>query len=423
MEFHNLLSKSPLDRPLRLAIAGAGGRGSQYARMNALLDEPAEIVAAADASEIRLATMHDEFGVPAEHLYGDWRELAARPRLADAVVIATQDADHLEPAVAFAKLGYDILLEKPMAISEDECAAIEEAARTYGVSIAVCHVLRYTPYTTRLVELLRSGVIGDIVSVDHLEPIGFDHFAHSYVRGPWRTTKEAATMLMAKSCHDIDWLSYVIGQEVTRVSSFGGLRHFRAENQPEGAADNCAKCPLTNCEYDARRIYQIGRLPFALSKMLGGREPTEELIHATLGDSPYGRCVYTCDNDVADHQVVNLEYADGTTAAFTVTAFTLMGGRRTTFYGTHGTLFGDSDRIEITDFRTGEKTVHETAPGDHSASGGHGGGDFGLMKAFVEALRTGDADLILTDVRESLATHRIVFAAERSRISGETVSI
>ncbi|HEY1178036.1 MAG TPA: Gfo/Idh/MocA family oxidoreductase [Phytomonospora sp.] len=423
MEFHNLLSKSVLDRPLTIAIAGAGGRGGQYARMNDLLDVPARITAAADANEVRLETMRRDHGVPAEHLYADWRDLAAQPRLADAVVIATQDADHLEPTVAFAKLGYDILLEKPMAITEEECVAIEQASLKYGVSIAVCHVLRYTPYTTKLVELLRAGVIGEIVSVDHVEPIGFDHFAHSYVRGPWRTTKEAATMLMAKSCHDIDWLSYVIGKPVERVSSFGGLHHFKADQQPATAADTCVACPLTDCEYDARKIYQIGRLPFALSKMLGGREPTPELISEALATSPYGRCVYKCDNDVADHQVVNLQYEGGVTASFTVTAFTKMAGRRTTFFGTHGELFGDSDRIEITDFRTGETTVHDTAPADHSATGGHGGGDLGLMRAFVEALSTGRPELILTDVAESLATHRIVFAAERSRTSGEVVSL
>ncbi|MEV0648529.1 Gfo/Idh/MocA family oxidoreductase [Phytomonospora sp. NPDC050363] len=423
MEFHNLLSKSRLDRPLTIAIAGAGGRGGQYARMNALLDTPAHITAVADANDVRLDTMRREHGVPPEHLYADWRDLAAQPRLADAVVIATQDADHLEPTVAFAKLGYDILLEKPMAISEEECVAIEQASRKYGVSIAVCHVLRYTPYTTKLVELLRAGAIGEIVSVEHLEPIGFDHFAHSYVRGPWRTTKEAATMLMAKSCHDIDWLSYVIGKPVERVSSFGGLHHFKADQQPSGAADKCVECPLVDCEYDARKIYRIGRLPFALSKMLGGREPTEQLIGEALAESPYGRCVYKCDNDVADHQVVNLEYEGGVTAAFTVTAFAMMGGRRTTFFGTHGELYGDSDRIEITDFRTREKTVHETAPADHSASGGHGGGDLGLMKAFVEAISLGRPELILTDVSESLATHRIVFAAERSRTSGEVIAL
>lgn len=424
MEFHNLISKSPLDRPLTLAIAGAGGRGAQYARMNALLEHPARIVAGADPNPVRRDHLRDEHGVPGDALFESWRELAERPRLADAVLICTQDADHLEPTLAFARLGYDILLEKPMAITEEECEAIEAASREYGVSISVCHVLRYTPYTVRLMELLRDGVIGDIVSVEHLEPIGFDHFAHSYVRGSWRTTNEAATMLMAKSCHDIDWLSYVVGRKVERVSSFGSLSHFTAENRPAGASDRCVGCAVAaDCPYDASRIYQIGRLPFALSAMLGGAEATEENVAEALLTSPYGRCVYASDNDVADHQVVNLEYEGGVTASFTVTAFTLIAGRKTSIFGTHGMIVGDSDTISVTDFRTKETVVHATAPADHTATGGHGGGDYGLMKSFVEALTTGKPELILTDVAESLATHKVVFAAERARETGTVVTV
>ncbi|GLZ79783.1 oxidoreductase [Actinorhabdospora filicis] len=424
MEFHNLISQSPLDRPLTIAIAGAGGRGSQYARMNALLENPARIVAVADPAQGRLDYVRDEHGVPEDGLFHSWRELAGRPRLADAILICTQDNDHLEPTLAFARLGYDILLEKPMAITEAECEAIEAASREYGVSISVCHVLRYTPYTVRLMELLGDGAIGDIVSVEHLEPIGFDHFAHSYVRGSWRTTKEAAPMLMAKSCHDIDWLSYVIGRPVERVQSFGSLRHFTAANKPAGAADRCVGCAVAaDCPYDATRIYEIGNLPFALSAMLGGRQPTPELVSEALLTSQYGRCVYECDNDVADHQVVNLEYEGGVTASFTVTAFTLIAGRKTSIFGTHGMIVGDSDTISVTDFGTKETVVHPTAPVDHTASGGHGGGDYGLMKSFVEALSTGKRELILTDVAESLATHKVVFAAERSRETGTVVTV
>ncbi|WP_246608988.1 Gfo/Idh/MocA family protein [Nonomuraea rhizosphaerae] len=400
-----------------LAVVGAGSRGTAYAR-HAVRSGAARVVAVADPRGSR----RDRH--PGAAQYESWRELAALSRQADAVIIATQDADHVEPAVRFAELGYDILLEKPMAVSEDDCRAIVAAAERSDAIFAVCHVLRYTPYTRALKALLDSGRIGEIVSIQHLEPVGWWHQAHSYVRGNWRRSDESTFMLLAKSCHDLDWLVHLTGRRVSRVSSFGGLKHFTPANRPAGAADRCLDCAVEPvCPYSAKRIYLplAGRDSWPVNVLTD--DVSESGVLDALRTGPYGRCVYACDNDVVDHQVVNMEFDGGATASFTMTAFTPALHRQTRIFGTHGSIEGDGDRLTVTDFLTRETETVETRPtGDGTARGGHGGGDEGLVEAFLTAVRTRDRSAVLSSPGESLHSHLVAWAAERSRLKGEVVS-
>ncbi|MFE0154439.1 Gfo/Idh/MocA family protein [Nonomuraea sp. NPDC059007] len=410
--------------PVSLAIAGAGDRGSGYARWALARPEQARIVAVADPSAERGPALAAESG--AEY-FTDWRHLAGRGRIADAVVIATQDGEHAEPAKAFAELGYHILVEKPLAPTEAECRDIVAAVEKAGVIFAVCHVLRYAPYTDTVKAVLDSGRIGEIVSLQHLEPVGFWHQAHSYVRGNWRRADQSAFMLLAKSSHDLDWLQYVVGRRIRRVSSFGGLRHFRPDNRPEGAAARCLDCGVEpECPYSAPRLYfgrlREGRHGWPLSVVTPTF--TEEALTGALRDGPYGRCVYDCDNDVVDHQVVAMEFDGGASATFTMTAFTTGGHRRTRIFGTHGELSCDGEHVRVDDFRTGTSSVIAVTPdGDATAGGGHAGGDERLMAAFVAAVATGEHDRIRSGPAESLASHLAVFAAERARLTGRIVTV
>ncbi|MFI7706340.1 Gfo/Idh/MocA family protein [Nonomuraea sp. NPDC049480] len=401
-----------------LAVVGAGSRGTSYAR-HAVATGRARVVAVADPLPGRRGRF------PHAKHHADWRELAALPRQADAVIVATQDRDHVEPAVRFAELGYDILLEKPMAVSEDDCRTIVAAAGRSDAIFAVCHVMRYTPYTRTLKALLDGGRIGEIVSIQHLEPVGWWHQAHSYVRGNWRRTDESTFMLLAKSCHDLDWLVHLTGKQVTRVSSFGGLKHFRPENRPAGAADRCLDCAVeAGCPYSARRIYLplAGREAWPLSVLTD--DVSEEGVLEALRTGPYGRCVYACDNDVVDHQVVNMELEGGVTASFTMTGFTPALHRQTRIFGTHGSIDGDGDRLTVHDFVTGRSETVETHPrGDATARGGHGGGDEALVEAFLTAVATRDRTPILSSPGESLHSHLVAWAAERSRLHGETIPL
>ncbi|AZM58193.1 Gfo/Idh/MocA family oxidoreductase [Streptomyces sp. WAC 01438] len=410
-----------------LVLVGAGLRGQTYAR-RAHATGAGRVVALAEPDPVRRAAAAREFAVPPERAFADWTELAADGPLADAAIIATQDRLHTGPTVRLADQGYHVLLEKPMAPGDEEAAVIAEAAARNEIMLAVCHVLRYTPYTQVLKGLLDDGRIGRLVSVQHLEPVGWWHQAHSFVRGNWRRSDTSAPMLLTKSCHDIDWLVYLFGRSPRRISSFGGLAHFRAEAAPQGAAERCLDCTVeSSCPYSAKRLY-LGCLAdpdsafWPLSAVT--EDHTEEGVLEALRTGPYGRCVYACDNDVVDHQVVAMEFGDGATCSFTMSAFTPMEHRRTQLLGTHGFLDGNGTTIRLVDFRTGaEETIDTGATDGASAADGHGGGDDALVDAFLRAVATGDPRLLKSDAAASLASHRVVWAAEEARATGSVVTL
>ncbi|MDR2322063.1 MAG: Gfo/Idh/MocA family oxidoreductase [Microbacterium sp.] len=415
------------ERVPTIAVIGAGLRSSVYAS-EATGTSMARIVAVAEPDPARREAFRVRHGIPEEGLFEDWRDLLAQERLADAVIIGTQDHLHLDPAVAAAERGYHILLEKPIAPTEEAATRIVEAAERNGVILAVCHVMRYSPYTQHLLRLIREGAIGRVVDIQHLEQVGWWHFAHSFVRGNWRREDESTTMLLAKACHDIDWVSYMMGRIPTRVSSFGSLNHFRAEERPEGAADRCWECPVrASCPYSARRIYLdcLGdpeKEFWPLSAVT--TDATEAGVEKALREGPYGRCVYASDNDVVDTQVVSMEFDDGATATVTVTAFAALEHRKTRLFGTRGSIEGDGRMLRIHDFTTDTITEVDTGLGDDaSMAGGHGGADGELARAFFAAIRDGDPTKVLTSGHDSLDTHRVVWAAEDSRRDGVVVTI
>ena len=416
-----------LRRPLRFAIAGAGARGAAYARH---LQEAGGRAVVAAVAEPRAAVRKDiaaQHGIDEDQQFERWEDLVASPRTCDAVVISVQDRDHLAAATAFAGAGYDILLEKPMAPTEAECWQIVEACDRAGVFLGVCHVLRYTPYTQLIRREIQAGAIGDIVNVQHLEPVGFWHFAHSYVRGSWRSATTAAPVLLTKSSHDIDWLSYIIDRPALRVVSFGSLHHFRPDQAPEGAADRCLDCPVEpSCAYSAVRIYTRGLDPAARESYFTAvvaPEMTAEALEDALRHGPYGRCVYGGGNDVCDHQIVGIDYEDGLTAGFSLSAFTPVENRHTRIFGTRGQITTNGNSVWVYDFLTQRTTEHVVTPAGASAGEGHAGGDAAMIGAFVHALAEGDPSAFSSDGQASLATHSIVFAAERSRLSGAVVDV
>ena len=414
---------------VKLIVAGCGHRGDHYARL-ATKDARVEIVGVAEPREFHRSKIAAEHSVPGENVFADWRQMAQRAKFADAVIIATQDCDHVEPAVAFADKKYAMLLEKPMAPNVEGCRTIVEAAIRNEILFGVCHVLRYTDFTTRLKSMIDAGAIGDVVSLQRLEPVGYWHQAHSFVRGNWRNEAESSFMLLAKSCHDLDWIRYIMGAKCQKVSSFGSLYHFRKEQKPEGAADSCLDCAVEpDCPYSAKRLYlgrvERGETGWPVSVLAG--EVTEETITEALRTGPYGRCVYECDNDVVDNQVVNMQFEGGKTASFVMTAFTPMdpnGGRRTRVFGTRGMLEGDSTNLTYHNFVTNEvETIDTSLDAQGEDLGAHGGGDGRLIQHFVEAVATNDQSRILSGPTETLESHLMVFAAEKARLEGSVVSI
>ncbi|EMD6621940.1 TPA: Gfo/Idh/MocA family oxidoreductase [Escherichia coli] len=401
-------------------VIGAGARGEIYSRYALEHPDRMQVVGVAEPREAYREQVVSRHTIPTDNIFSNWKEAAARPKMADAVLICTQDNMHRDPAVAFADLGYHILLEKPLAPTEHDCRIIIDAVKRNNVLLAVAHVLRYTRYTQKLKSLLDSGIIGDIISMQHLEPVGYWHQAHSFVRGNWRNEAESSFMLLQKSCHDLDWIRYIMGDNCKTVSSFGGLNHFVKQNQPEGAAERCLDCQAeATCPWSACKIYagEAHKCTFHFRHVLTPN-PTEENIRQALRDGPYGRCVYCCDNDVVDHQVVNMQFAHQQSVTFTMTAFTKMEDRKTRVFGSKGYLEGDGNTIRCFDFLTDQETIYtveEKNAGTHTQMGGHGGGDYYLMDSFIHAVMADDRAMILSGPDESLESHLMVFAAERAR--------
>jgi len=417
-------------RKIRLAIVGAGNRGQIYARYAEENPELCEVVAVAEPRDYTRQLVAAHYRIPPHHVFTDWRELAALPQaVADAVVIATQDRAHAAPAIALADRGYHILLEKPMAVTEEECVAITEAVQRNGTVFAVGHVLRYTPYSRLVKRLLSEGAIGEVVTLQHLEPVGYWHFAHSYVRGNWRRADEASFSLMAKSCHDIDWLLWMMPRRCTKVASFGSLLHFRPANKPPSAGSRCLSCAVEpQCAYSARKIYlsrvQQGLTGWPVSVLT--EQPTVASVTQALETGPYGRCVYESDNDVCDHQVVSLSFEGGPTATFTMVAFSEdQCIRKTKVFGSLGELRGDGQsQVSVFDFRTQQTTLYSAAdPSLKTSLAGHGGADYYLMRTFVDAVASEDPSKILSDAQETLRSHMVVFAAEKSRLQSSVQDV
>jgi predicted dehydrogenase len=407
------------------------------------------MVAVAEPDETRLTGFGTAHGIGPEHRFSDWRDLLASELAVDAVIVATPDREHAGPAILALERGHHVLLEKPIAPTATELRAVADAASRSTGSVTVAHVLRYTLFFAAVKQALDAGQIGELVTITHAEKIGYWHFVHSFVRGSWRREELASPMLLAKACHDLDLLRWLAGDRCTAVVSFGGLRHFRTEQAPTGAADRCwdgeSRCPATDrCPFDAVRLYadrtaEASGWPVAVVT----DDVSREGRLAALASGPYGRCVYRCDNDVVDHQLVALEFANGVRATLTVNGLTAENTRLVTLNGTRGELRGrlDTGEIEIRRFLPASASTDPAGPWDRDGDGrsgmrgdetivlhaaspehdGHGGGDDGLIDdavARLAALRDGIAGAetaARTSLDASIESHEMAFAAEASR--------
>ncbi|WP_339320803.1 Gfo/Idh/MocA family oxidoreductase [Paenibacillus sp. FSL W8-0194] len=410
-------------KKVRVALIGAGLRGINY--MDYALQHPAEleVVAVAEPVRQRRENFKERHGLAEEMCFEHWDDLLAKPKLADAVLICTQDKQHFEPTMKALQAGYHVLLEKPMSPDPEECIRMGEMASKAGLVFSICHVLRYTPFFSTLKELLDKGAIGRLMSIQHNENVGYWHQAHSFVRGNWRRKDESSPMILAKSCHDLDILLWLAGSDCVKVSSFGSLSHFTASEAPEGAPLRCLDgCPAADeCLYYAPNIYLTEDTNWPTSAI--SDDMSYAARYKALEEGPYGRCVYHCDNDVVDHQVVNLEFASGVTAAFTMSAFTRDISRTIKLMGTKGEIRGAMEKNEIEIIHFGSGKVERISFEDMGGHVGHGGGDLRLVKDFLKLVRTNGASQGLTSADASVQSHLMAFAAEQSRVEGTIIGL
>ena len=413
-----------LDKPVTVMIIGAGSRGRTYARYAAKFPKSMKVVGVADLNPNRRRAMAKAHNIPKENQFAHFNDALSRAKFADAVVISTPDNLHYEPCMKALELGYDVLLEKPVAPTEKECRAILKQAHKYNRIVAVCHVLRYAPYFVALKQVLESGAIGDIVSVQHMEPIQYAHMAHSYVRGNWPLADKTTPIILAKSCHDLDIMRWLIGKPCETIAAEGSLHLFRPENAPKGAPERCTDgCPHeAECPYSAIDIYERRKRHLGVFD-LPRKDPA--LIREKLKTTNYGRCVFRCNNDQCDHYVAIMKFQDGVTGSFTMDAFTPWGGRRTRIMGTKGFIEGDMKTFTYYDFRTNHKSVWDQKVSEIAEykDSGHGGGDHLLVRDFLRAVSAQDEKLLSSTIDVSIESHVMGFMAEKSRKSMKKVKI
>jgi len=457
--------------PIRILLFGAGNRGmSVYGRY--ALDHPDQVsfAAVAEPNPVRRQQLARAHAIPEEHQFATWQDALQAGKIADAILNATQDEMHHDSSLAAIAAGYDMLLEKPIAPTLQETLDIVRAAQESGRLLMICHVLRYTEFFQKVHQILNSGQLGQVVHIAQSENVSYFHMAHSYVRGNWRRTAQSAPMILAKCCHDLDLLYWFLGEKPETLSSTGNLLYFHESNAPEGAPDRCTDgCTAAEaCPFYAPRIYleslpikaavarssrplirTIGKLALhrpGLAGLLGKLVPplrtltqysgwprstitefpeSDKAVVEALRHGPYGRCVYRCDNDVVDHQVVNTAFPSGITAALTMHGHSFEESRTLRVDGSLATLLGkfaySQAWLEIHPHIPGARVERFTFPTEVDQTSGHGGGDAGLMQRFVGAMRGEQAPL--TSARDALESHLMAFAAEEARLQHKTVDM
>lgn len=424
---------------VEVVLVGLGHRTMGYASYG--LDHPDElrVVALVEPDPIRRRAAAELYGIGPERQYDDVSDLPAQP-LARAAINGTMDALHVPTSLVLLEKGYDLLLEKPIALDAAGVVTLQQRANELGRTVVVCHVLRHAPFYAAIKERIAAGEIGEVMTLELTESVAYDHMATGYVRGRWRRTDECgSSILMAKSCHDMDLMSWFAEPAApVRATSAGSRRWFRPERAPEGAGTRCVvDCAIErDCAYSARRVYlendKHGFYSWESLEHLD-RTPTEEEKLASLaGDNPMGRCVWHSDNDVADHQSVVVEYDSGATATLTVTTTAARGDRTLHIVGTRGEIAGslvdETFTVRTIDAVTSgytTETVVTTAPPDADgyAGHGHGGGDLRLVADFLAVLQGREASLSTTALADSVNGHLAGFAAEQGRLERRWVEL
>lgn len=408
-----------LARPVTAITLGAGNRGNVYGDFAIAFPEQLDIIGEAEPIPFRNDRYAKKHNIPAENRFPTWEDVFKRPKFADAIIITTPDNLHYGPCMKALEMGYDVLLEKPISPSEKECRDILELTKKTGRVVAVCHVLRYAPYFVKLRELMLSGAVGEVISVQHMEPISHVHMSHSYVRGNWHNSKETTPIILAKSCHDLDILKWITGKSCKSIQAFGDLKWFKKENAPAGSTERCTDgCKIeAECPYSALRIYYRNRQRINVLDVPDDPALQGPAILEKLKTVNYGRCVYRMDNDQPDHYITNIQFSDGVTASFSMEAFTSYEGRRTRVMGSMGDIVGDMTSFTLTDFRTGKKTEWK------EGTDMHGGGDWRLAADWVQAVSQHNPSLLTSTIDQSIESHVMGFMAEKSRLEKKVVDV
>jgi len=417
-------SVNNFDQPLTAITLGAGNRGTVYGDYSAEYPGDLDIVGVAEPIQERNDLHAKTHDISDENRFVTWEHVMERPKFADMVIISMPDDLHHEPCIQAMRLGYDVLLEKPMAQSEAECREILKVQQETGKVVGIAHVLRYAPYFIDMRDVVRSGKLGKIVNMQHMEPIEWRHMMHSYVRGNWHDSAVTTPIILAKSCHDLDIMRWIMDEPCDKIAGFGDLSFYTRENAPEGSGDRCLDCPVEeSCAYSAKKMYLRDKERiYAIMPVVPYDDPEtlNELILHSLKTTNYGRCAFKMENDQPEHLACAMEFRSGATATFNMDGFTSYHGRRTRLMGTKGDLVGDGDKFTYTDYATRESFTWDISITDVKGyeDSGHGGGDYRFVSDLLNAVYHRDETLLTSTVAASVESHVMGFRIEKSRKGG-----
>ncbi len=370
-------------RNIGIGVIGCGGMGLNVLSELLKQDSRLQVVGLFDPDARSIATAQKEISA-APKVYDDYRMLIADPSV-QWVMIASWNCFHAEQAVAALKARKDVFCQKPLAISVEECAEIQQAWKASGRKFNMGFNLRYSPHYRKIRDVIASGDLGKIVSLEFNETLDFNH--GGYIMGNWRRLrKNAGTHLLEKCCHDIDLVNWMVGSLAVRVASFGGLSFFKPENE--------------------HQIQRVGR-------DAKGRDAFRTWPGIDLQNP------FTAEKDIVDNQVAILEYANGVRATFHTNCNAAIQERRMYVLGTEGTFRADllTGTIEVK--RIGFDTKVQDVSG--SVDGIHGGGDQVLARELADCMINGTPTFVgLADGVKSAVT---CFAIDEALDSGTVVDV
>jgi predicted dehydrogenase len=405
--------------PLRVAVIGAGIRGTNLARRLSRSEYGAVIFAVAEPDDEKRRSFAREFKLSEEVIFSGWSDLVQKLDNCDAAIIATLDNQHAGPAVACLKHDWHILLEKPLADTFQDCKLIVKTQEERRKTVAVCHTLRFMDGYRTVKQIVSNGTVGQVVHIDHMEAIGNLRFSHNYVRGRWAREKDNTFLLLHKCSHDIDYINWLFSDQCLRVSSFGSLKYFTPANAPQGSRRRCTdECPLIDtCQYSSTSLYVNSPLNEWPARDICNVHTREEHLEA-VKNGPFGRCVWHAGNDVVDHQVVMMEFEGGATATCTLSGYSATNGRRIRIQGTLGEILFDEAEGIITTKKFAdnkEAIIKVTPPVSYHPE------DQEIVDEWLSSIINSTA--VTVDAGEALRTHAVVFAAEISRKENRTVEL
>lgn len=403
-----------------------------YAKYALAHPDELSIIGVGEPDEYRRNMVKEMFDLPDDRCFVDAFAVAQVPRFADVIINGTMDEQHVETSIPLLKLGYDMLLEKPFAVNEEEMDELMKVINEHNNKVMICHVLRYNKFYMTVKERVARGDIGDIVNIQTVETVSYHHLSTSYVRGKWGNSDRChTTMLLAKCCHDMDLMMWIMGDDKpVSVSSVGSQFHFKPENAPADSGTRClVDCPrVDSCDFSAKRLYldhPNSWEVYVWRDIEHIENPTEEDYRRSLETSPYGKCMYKCGCNVVDHQSVLVNFKSGATGTHNLAGGSANSLRTIRIIGTKGELYGEMENkfinIKTINPDPGKYYDEEIIDLSKEPDEGHGGGDDGLCADFVRFIRNDNPTISCTSIHDSVAGHKVIFLADKSRENGGQV--